>query len=78
MPEQKSVSELPSIDDRDAWLTYWQEQDQPWRTEPEIEIRRQEELSSRRTTTANIEQCTYPFKGEKLSRAELEATENFG
>ncbi len=45
MPEQNSVFQLPSTIDHDAWLAYWQGQDQPWRTEPEIELQRQEELS---------------------------------
>ncbi len=71
MPEQDSVFQLPSMNDHDAWLAYWSGQDQPWRTEPEIERRRQEELSKLRATIANIEQGVYPFKGEKLSRADI-------
>jgi uncharacterized protein YjbI with pentapeptide repeats len=72
MPEQNSVSQLPSTNDHDAWLAYWSGQGLPWRTEPEIGRRRQEELSRLRTTTANIEQGVYPFKDEKLSRADIE------
>ena len=74
MPEQESVSvrQLPSPDQPDAWLIHWQGLGQPWRTEPEIEQGRQEELTTLRTTVASIEQSLYPFKGKKLSRADIE------
>lgn len=74
MPEQESVSvhQLPSLDQPDAWPIYWQGQGQPWRTEPEIEQTRQEELTALRTTVASIEQSLYPFKDKKLSRADIE------
>ncbi len=74
MPEQERAPAhlFPSIHDHDAWPAYWQTQNQPWRTEPEIEQRRQEELSKLRATTVSIEQSIYPFKGEKLSRADVE------
>lgn len=74
MPEQESASvhQLPSLDDHDAWPAYWQGQGQPWRTEPEIEMQRQERLSRLRATAASIEQSIYPFKSEKLSRADIE------
>jgi len=31
----------PGTNDRDAWLSYWREQGQSWRTEPEIDHERQ-------------------------------------
>lgn len=38
----------PADDDREAWKAYWVTQDQPWRTEPEIDQKRQAELEQRR------------------------------
>ncbi len=49
-----------------------QVQGQLLRTEPEIDATRQEELLRRRTLVPDIEKGIYPFKGEKLSRADVE------
>ncbi len=51
---------------------YWQAKGMPWRTEPEIDTKRQEELSKCSTTMPDIEKGIYPFKGMKLSRADVE------
>src|SRR5260370_39553132 len=56
----------------EEWCDHWQAQDQPWRTEPEIDKKRQQELSTRRTIVPDIEKGIYPFKGMKLSRADVE------
>ena len=56
----------PLPTDREAWRTYWQAQGQPWRTEPEIDEKRQKYLAERRNITPNIEQGIYPFKGIRL------------
>ena len=56
----------------EAWRQHWQAQGQSWRTEPEIDAKRQEELSQRRTIIPDIEKGIYPFKGMKLSRADVE------
>src|SRR5258708_8791302 len=73
---QSEQSSLPSIrppkDDRAAWLAYWQEQNQPWRTEPEISPARRAELGERRTLVPDVEKGIYPFKGMKLDRADVE------
>src|ERR1700730_12749512 len=61
-----------SAGNREAWRTYWQEQGQPWRTEPEIDGKRQEELMQRRTIAPNIAKGVYPFRGIKLCRADIE------
>jgi uncharacterized protein YjbI with pentapeptide repeats len=53
-------------DDKQAWKASWKEQDQSWRTEPEIDTEQQKYLAERR------EQGIYPFKGIKLSRADVE------
>src|SRR6266702_5969019 len=66
-PHQQPTSRTP-----EEWSTYWKAQGQPWRTEPEIDKKRQENLAKRRLITPNIEQGIYPFKGEKLSRADVE------
>lgn len=76
MSEQESsllsVSERPTADDHSAWRKYWKVQGQPWRTEPEIDPKRQEYLTKRLRIVPNIEQGVYPFKGEKLNRADVE------
>src|SRR5258708_17020951 len=74
--EQSEQSSLQSIrppgDDRAAWLAYWQKQDQPWRTEPEIRPERQAELEKCRVIVPDAEGGSYPFKGMKLERADIE------
>src|SRR6266487_5747871 len=56
----------------EEWRQHWQSQGQPWRTEPEIDAKRQEELSQRRAIVPDIEKGIYPFKSMKLSRADVE------
>jgi uncharacterized protein YjbI with pentapeptide repeats len=46
--------------------------DQPWRTEPEIDGARQEQLKRCLSTLPDIARGIYPFKGMKLSRADVE------
>jgi hypothetical protein len=41
----------PTTDDPAAWRAYWERLGQPWRTEPEIDNARQEELASLRAIT---------------------------
>ena len=62
----------PSNDDHAAWLVYWQEQNQPWRTEPEIRPERQAELEKYRVLVPDVDKGIYPFKGMKLERADIE------
>lgn len=56
----------------EEWCQHWQSQGQSWRTEPEINMKRQEELSKRRAIVPDIEKGIYPFKGMKLNRADVE------
>ena len=74
--EQKSQpqisSQCPATDDPDAWRNYWRTQKQPWRIQPEINIKRQAELDKCHLTTPNIKQSIYPFTGMKLNRADVE------
>ena len=62
----------PTTQDRTAWCTYWQTIGQEWRTEPEIDEKRQIYLEKCRSIIPNINQNIYPFKGVKLSRADVE------
>ena len=63
---------LPATDDRDGWRAHWATQGQPWRTEPEIDQERQTELEHCLAIVSEIEKGIYPFKGMKLSRADVE------
>jgi uncharacterized protein YjbI with pentapeptide repeats len=54
------------------WRQYWQLQGQPWRTEPEIDAKRRAKLARRRAIVPDVEKGVYPFKGMKLSRADVE------
>ncbi|SRR6266487_4482401 len=56
----------------EEWRKHWQAKGYPWRTEPEIDAKRQEELSKRRAIVPDFEKGIYPFKGVKLNRADVE------
>lgn len=56
----------------EALRDYWSAQGQPWRTEPEIDAKRQAELARQRTIVPDVEKGIYPFKGMKLNRADVE------
>jgi len=64
--------EPPSSNDRGAWTAYWKSQGLSWRTEPQIDERRQSELTRCRTIAPDIKNGFYPFKNVKLSRADIE------
>ncbi len=61
-----------TTDDPQAWLGYWEAHHQTWRTEPEIDEQRQEFLTERRALVPDILAGIYPFRGMKLSRADVE------
>src|SRR6266853_1687136 len=61
----------PNMDDDRAWLAYWEEQHQPWRTEPEIDVGRQQYLEEH-LTVKEREWERYPFKDIVLDRADVE------
>ena len=69
---QAPALQRPTTNDRDEWKAYWRAQGQSWRTEPEIDAKRQEELAQCRTIIPDIEKGIYPFKELKLSRADVE------
>lgn len=57
--------------DRD-WREYWQSLGQDWRTEPLIDEDRQGYLTMHRAIEATVEQYLFPFKDERLNRADIE------
>jgi uncharacterized protein YjbI with pentapeptide repeats len=69
---QASPPQCPTTDNPEAWKIYWEKMGQSWRTEPEIDAKRQEQLVQCRTIIPDIEKGTYPFKGMKLKRADVE------
>src|SRR5438876_4185517 len=56
----------------ESWKEYWETQEQPWRIEPEIDTKSQEVLAACRAKAPDIKKGVYPFKGLKLSRADVE------
>ena len=58
--------------DAETWQSYWKQQGQPWRSEPLIDEERQRLLASYLQESVNIEQGKYPFRGMRLSRADVE------
>ncbi|HUY76510.1 MAG TPA: pentapeptide repeat-containing protein [Ktedonobacterales bacterium] len=50
----------------------WAAKGQPWRTQPEIDAARQEQLAARRTAPGDAAPRRYPFAGAALTRADIE------
>ena len=71
-PQQTSSAQYPKNDDREGWRDYWVQMGQPWRTELEIDAKRQQYLTERRTIIPDVKRGIYPFKDVKLSRADVE------
>ncbi len=73
MQDHPSSSTLPSnTHDSETWKAYWKEQGQPWRAAPAIDEERQQRLLSYYQGGVDIERGMYPFKGVRLSRADVE------
>src|SRR6266851_3062186 len=73
MQDHPSSSTLPSnTHDSETWKAYWKEQGQPWRAAPAIDEERQQRLLSYYQGGVDIERGIYPFKGVRLSRADVE------
>jgi len=73
MQDYPASSMLPSNPhDAETWKAYWNGQGQPWRTEPIIDEKRQQRLLSYSQGNVDIELGMYPFKGVRLSRADVE------
>src|ERR1019366_1757580 len=66
------MQQQPLLTSPEEWCKYWQTKGLQWRTEPEIDAKRQEELSKHRIIDPDIDEGIYPFKGMKLSRADIE------
>lgn len=69
---QSSTMQHPISSDPEEWKAYWKAHGQVWRTEPEIDAERQSYLNECLSIVPNIQQGIYPFKGIKLSRADVE------
>jgi hypothetical protein len=52
---------IPQKDDLKGWREYWQKKGQPWRTEPEIDVSRQQFFSEPRSIIPDIEKGIYPY-----------------
>src|SRR5216683_1433082 len=77
MSEQKSQSlatapERATPEGYTSWPEYWTAQGMPWRRAPEIDEKRQRFLAERRNVEPDMEKGIYPFKGIRLSRADVE------
>jgi uncharacterized protein YjbI with pentapeptide repeats len=62
----------PSIPNPEAWKAYWRTCNQPWRTEPEISLHRQAELSAWRNRDSPGRSEVDSSQRVKLSRADIE------
>src|SRR5215211_5943903 len=62
----------PTNGDPDAWRAYWQTLGRPWRTEPEIDDKRKEELARRRAIMPDLDQGEPAFSAMVLSRGDVE------
>jgi uncharacterized protein YjbI with pentapeptide repeats len=54
------------------WRAHWQKEGMSWRVEPEITKQRKEVLRQRLSIQSSVERGQYPFKGIRLSRADVE------
>src|SRR5690242_11740238 len=52
--DQIATLQRPTTDERGEWKAYWKAQGMPWRTGPEIDEERQEDLSRRRGSPLEI------------------------
>ena len=66
------LSSRHSEQDREVLHNYWQQKGMPWRTEPEINKKRQKFLIKRLALTSDLRRGIYPFKSIKLNRADIE------
>jgi uncharacterized protein YjbI with pentapeptide repeats len=69
---QVSTQQRPTTNNQEDWKAYWEQQGQPWRTEPEIDTERQKYLAERRAIVSNPRMGIRPFRGVRLSRADIE------
>lgn len=69
---QVSTLRHPTIDDKVLMNMYWEQQGQPWRTEPEIDAERQKFLEERRRRVLKGNKLFSPLKDVPLNRADIE------
>lgn len=73
--KQASTLQRPTTNSNQAaWEAYWESQGQSWRTEAEIDKKRQEQLAHHRAIVPDIKKGIFPFKNvePKLIRADIE------
>ncbi len=69
---QTTIQTRPTIADRTQWPDYWKAMGQTWRTEPEIDLDRQQFLRERLVIEVDLDEGVYQFRGVKLHRADVE------
>ena len=69
---QATTQSRPASVDRTGWLAYWKAMGQEWRTEPEIDLERQQFLAERLAIQVNLDEGIYKFRGVKLNCADVE------
>jgi hypothetical protein len=69
---KQALAAQRSTNDIEAQKAYWGAHGQSWRTEPEIDVERQKYLEEHRAIEPKFPKGLYPFKGIKLSRADVE------
>ncbi len=62
----------PSNMSRAEWAGHWKARGQEWRTEPEIDLARQQFLTERLAIEVDLDAGIYKFRGVKLNRADVE------
>ncbi len=69
---EEAHPDWPASADHEGWQRYWAEHGWPWRREPEIPQKRQQELMRRRAIPVDTRQGLSPFEGITLTRADIE------
>ena len=69
---QISTISRPAIANRNEWIAYWKALGQEWRTEPEIDMERQDFLAQHLAIKVDLDEGIYQFRGVKLNRADVE------
>jgi len=70
--DPRSESRPAPVSQPSDWPAHWRSQGQTWRTEPEIDATRQQQLEAYRAVAPDVQQGIYSFKDVKLSRADVE------
>ncbi len=66
------IASHPPRMNRAEWAAYWKSMGQEWRTEPEIDLERQQFLIERLAIEVDLDAGIYKFRGVKLNCADVE------